>query len=671
MSDTPVFGNADWLLSFVEAAQADRERRENHTEDVWRAVREYTAAADRKIADALGDELDSLLPSSRTGTSPSTPTDQAGSNQEPQQPTLNTTVASTGVDASPASADLLGILGLDQDQTYTTSTESAPTSTDPSAGDSEDPIYVFTPSNALTTHTNTSNTTTNLSPNLKHADRPRAKPDWTASIPRGGCKPWEEEGVDRWNPRGHRRRFWGGDEAYSPAIRRESPLQNNCTMGGSTQPTMEGKKRIIQLDGRTGEGGGQLVRIACALAAVANQPVRITDVRGNRDGPRGGGLKSQHVTAIDYLAKATCADVDGLSIGSKILEFRPQLRPSSLTGGRNVKITADSPAASTMLIFQAVFPFLLFAGNDKNEPINLDISGGTNVSFSLSYEYLDQVLLPALQDGFGIQVERKLLARGWSLGKQQRGRVQFKFKPLKPGEALTPREGYAFSREGPMPVVEDVERIDVSMIVPGHMIDLMRDALVGDLDQLFPDVDVEFKVEEDSGAESRIYVLLVAHAGDVRWGRDVLTSMHKKSVSMPKKSASRKGGNGGAQTADSMCATLSRKLVKELYEEISMGGVVDEHLQDQLVVFQALAEGRTSFPRGDAKDGLEVKMEKLDIAGDGNGRMRKEKADKPFGDGSTHTTTARWVTAQLLPNVAWYNKGAICEGVGMRMEKEG
>lgn len=64
-------------------------------------------------------------------------------------------------------------------------------------------------------------------------------------------------------------------------------------MGGNTQqPLMKGNnKDIIELDGCTGEGGGQLVRIACALAAVANQPIRITNVRGNRgDGPRGGGM---------------------------------------------------------------------------------------------------------------------------------------------------------------------------------------------------------------------------------------------------------------------------------------------------------------------------------------------------------------------------------------------
>lgn len=47
----------------------------------------------------------------------------------------------------------------------------------------------------------------------------------------------------------------------------------------------------IELDGRTGEGGGQLVRIACALAAVVTKPIRITHVRGKREGPQGGGMQ--------------------------------------------------------------------------------------------------------------------------------------------------------------------------------------------------------------------------------------------------------------------------------------------------------------------------------------------------------------------------------------------
>lgn len=46
---------------------------------------------------------------------------------------------------------------------------------------------------------------------------------------------------------------------------------------------------LIELDGRTGEGGGQLVRIAIALASVASTPVKVTNIRGKRPGPRGGG----------------------------------------------------------------------------------------------------------------------------------------------------------------------------------------------------------------------------------------------------------------------------------------------------------------------------------------------------------------------------------------------
>lgn len=39
---------------------------------------------------------------------------------------------------------------------------------------------------------------------------------------------------------------------------------------------------MIELDGRTGEGGGQLVRIAAALVALTGQSLRVINVRGNR-----------------------------------------------------------------------------------------------------------------------------------------------------------------------------------------------------------------------------------------------------------------------------------------------------------------------------------------------------------------------------------------------------
>jgi RNA 3'-terminal phosphate cyclase (ATP) len=46
------------------------------------------------------------------------------------------------------------------------------------------------------------------------------------------------------------------------------------------------KMKPVELDGRTGEGGGQVVRVAIAIAALTGQAVTITNVRGNRE--RGG-----------------------------------------------------------------------------------------------------------------------------------------------------------------------------------------------------------------------------------------------------------------------------------------------------------------------------------------------------------------------------------------------
>ena len=53
---------------------------------------------------------------------------------------------------------------------------------------------------------------------------------------------------------------------------------------------------MIIIDGAEGEGGGQVVRNACALSLVTGRPFRIANIRGGREKP---GLMRQHVTAIE------------------------------------------------------------------------------------------------------------------------------------------------------------------------------------------------------------------------------------------------------------------------------------------------------------------------------------------------------------------------------------
>ncbi len=47
------------------------------------------------------------------------------------------------------------------------------------------------------------------------------------------------------------------------------------------------------------------------------------------------------------------------------------------------------------------------------------------------------------------------------------------------------------------------------------------------------------------------------------------------------------------------------------------------------------------------------------------GQLRRDKAVEPFGQGTMHTATARWVAAQVLPAVRWFAKGTVCEGAGL------
>lgn len=103
---------------------------------------------------------------------------------------------------------------------------------------------------------------------------------------------------------------------------------------------------------------------------------------------------------------------------------------------------------------------------------------------------------------------------------------------------------------------------------------------------------------------------------------------------------------------DTISVRIAQKVVDQLDAEIRKGGVVDAHLQDQLVVFQALAEGRSSIPG--SEEALHSERERI------------ERADEPFGDGSMHTKTARWVTSQLLPRITWIDRGRICEGAAWK-----
>jgi RNA 3'-terminal phosphate cyclase (ATP) len=160
---------------------------------------------------------------------------------------------------------------------------------------------------------------------------------------------------------------------------------------------------MLSLDGSYGEGGGQILRTALSLAAVTGTPIRMERIRAARSKP---GLRPQHLTAVQAVARLSQAEVAGAYLGSQDLTFRPR----RLTGGHCVFDVAETTrsAGAVSLIVQALLPLLLKA----DSPATVILKGGTHVPWSPPAHYLSHVFLPALAV-MGPEVNLTLERWGW------------------------------------------------------------------------------------------------------------------------------------------------------------------------------------------------------------------------------------------------------------------
>ena len=141
---------------------------------------------------------------------------------------------------------------------------------------------------------------------------------------------------------------------------------------------------LIRIDGAQGEGGGQILRTTLGLAALTGQSVRIDNIRANRGKT---GLLRQHLTAFRAVAEICDADIEGASLGSSTLTFRPR----KVKGGKYH--FAISTAGSTNLVFQTVLWPLLFA----DEGSTVIFEGGTHNDKSPPFDFIERTFLPLLR----------------------------------------------------------------------------------------------------------------------------------------------------------------------------------------------------------------------------------------------------------------------------------
>ncbi|KTE38382.1 MULTISPECIES: RNA 3'-terminal phosphate cyclase [unclassified Sphingopyxis] len=156
---------------------------------------------------------------------------------------------------------------------------------------------------------------------------------------------------------------------------------------------------MIIIDGSEGEGGGQVLRYACALALLTGTPFTIENIRGQREKP---GLMRQHVTAIEAACVIGGAECSGLAVGSNSIGFRPgRVTPGDYH-------FAVGTAGSTGLVLQTILVPLMSA----EAPSHLVIEGGTHAMAAPPFEFIERTLLPVI-NRMGPTVSARLVRHGF------------------------------------------------------------------------------------------------------------------------------------------------------------------------------------------------------------------------------------------------------------------
>jgi RNA 3'-terminal phosphate cyclase (ATP) len=137
---------------------------------------------------------------------------------------------------------------------------------------------------------------------------------------------------------------------------------------------------MITIDGANGEGGGQVLRTALALALATRTAFRIENIRARRERP---GLMRQHLTAVHAAAAVGRARVEGDALGSRSLTFEPQ----AVEAG-DYAWSVGTAGSATLVLQTVLLPLLLASG-----PTTLTIEGGTHNPWAPPFDFLERVFL--------------------------------------------------------------------------------------------------------------------------------------------------------------------------------------------------------------------------------------------------------------------------------------
>jgi RNA 3'-terminal phosphate cyclase (ATP) len=140
----------------------------------------------------------------------------------------------------------------------------------------------------------------------------------------------------------------------------------------------------LTIDGSAGEGGGQILRTSLSLSLLTGTPFTLERIRAGRKKP---GLMRQHLTCVKAAAAISSAEVEGATLGSTRLVFRPR----SVEGGE-YELDIGSAGSAALVLQTLALPLGLAA-----RPSRVCVRGGTHARWAPIYPFLEAAWLPLMQ----------------------------------------------------------------------------------------------------------------------------------------------------------------------------------------------------------------------------------------------------------------------------------
>jgi RNA 3'-terminal phosphate cyclase (ATP)/RNA 3'-terminal phosphate cyclase (GTP) len=300
-----------------------------------------------------------------------------------------------------------------------------------------------------------------------------------------------------------------------------------------------------EIDGSYGEGGGQLLRNACALAALSGEELRLFNIRARRDPP---GLAPQHLMAVRAVGELCGAEVEGLTLRSQEIRFHPgRLRAGEFRFDVGT-------AGSIPLVLQACLPVTFACG----APVRLHVSGGTDVRAAPPLDYLRFVFLPLLAR-LGLHARVEAMRRGYY--PRGGGEVEVAVEPGAPSPLRLESAG----------TLEELGGVAHVANLPLHIVERMQ-ATAARLLARYGPVHIEPQALRPDRAIGPGGAIVV-------WARFANTVL------------------GGAEVAQRgvPAERIASNAAEALAVELEAGATLDRHACDQLLVYLARARGASSF----------------------------------------------------------------------------